>query len=105
MANVIHVTPAQLTSAAGQFQTTAGQIKSLTSTMTSTVEQLSGRVWSGEAATAYKNKFNGLQNDINKLYQMVTKHSNHLRDIATEYQNRENENKQAASSLGNSFIG
>ena len=104
MANIIRVTPARLTQAAGTFESTAGEIKSMTSSMTATVSQLSGRVWSGEAGSAYVNKFNGLQGDINKLYSMVTKHSTHLKSIAREYETKENENIAEANTLSSSVI-
>ena len=104
MANIIRVTPSRLTQAAGTFETTAGEIKSMTSNMTATVAQLSGRVWSGEAGSAYVNKFNGLQGDINKLYQMITKHSAHLKAIAREYETKENENVSEANSLSSNVI-
>ena len=104
MANIIRVAPAKLTSTAGSFETTAGEIKSLTTTMTSTVQQLSGRVWSGDAASAYTSKFNGLQGDINKLYTMIIKHSNHLKSIAREFDAKESENVTEANSLNSNVI-
>ena len=53
MANIIHVSPEKLTQSATRFEQTAGEIRSLTSGMTSTVQALTGNVWSGEAAAAY----------------------------------------------------
>ena len=104
MANIIHVSPEKLTTSASRFEQTAGEIKSLTSNMTSTVQALSGRMWSGEAATAYKNRFNNLQGDINKLYTMVTNHANHLKQIAQEYKAKETESAAEANSLSGSII-
>ena len=105
MANIIHVSPEKLTQSAAKFEQTAGEIKSLTSNMTQTVQALSGRVWSGEASTAYKNKFNNLQGDINKLYTMVTNHGTHLKQIAQEYKTKETENVSESSNLSSSVIG
>ena len=104
MANIIHVSPEKLTQSASRFEQTAGEVKSCTSSMTSTVQSLSGRVWSGEAANAYKNKFNSLQGDINKLYNMITTHSNHLKQIANEYKTKETENIGESSNLSSSVI-
>ena len=104
MANIIRVTPEKLTQAATKFEQTAGEVKSLTSSMTSTVQALSGRVWSGEAANAYKTKFNNLQGDINKLYNMINTHSTHLKSIAQEYKAKETENISEANSLSSNVI-
>lgn len=100
MANIIHVTPAKLTSTAGTFETTGNEVRNLTTQMTNTVQQFSGRVWSGEAASSYVSKFNNLQGDINKLVQMITNHSQQLREIAREYETSETQNVSEANSLG-----
>ncbi len=104
MANIIRVEPSQLTAAAGRFENTAGQIKNTTANMTQTVGQLSGRVWSGQAASAYVNKFNGLQGDMNQMFQMIQKHSNHLKEIAREYETKESENVAESGSLSSDVI-
>lgn len=104
MATIIRVEPSRLTAAAGTFENTAGEVKNLTSSMTATVSQLSGRVWSGEAASAYTGKFNSLQGDINRLFQMIQKHSTQLKEIAREYQTKETENISEASNLSSGVI-
>ena len=104
MANMIRVTPDKLTSASSQFLATAGEVKSLTSNMTSTVQQLTGNVWSGEAASAYTSKFNSLQADINKLYTMIKTHSEHLSTIAKAYGTGESENQATANALSSSVL-
>ena len=104
MANVIHVTPQKITQAAGKFETTASDIKTLTTSMTGTVQKLSGRVWSGSAATAYVNKFNGLQDDINRLYSMVNKHATHLKTIARDFEKTETESVSEVNSLSSDVI-
>ena len=85
MANTIRVTPERLRTSANTFSQTANSIKSTTMRMTEIVNGLSGRIWSGEAATAYKSKFSGLQDDINRLVKLVNDHSTHLNAIADEY--------------------
>ncbi len=104
MANIIRVTPERLRSAASTFNSTAGKVNSVTQQMTSIVQSLSGRIWSGEAATAYTSKFNGLQDDITRLYKMISDHSNHLTMIADEYARAESQNAQQSSSLSSDVI-
>lgn len=104
MANIIRVSPERLRSAAGLFSQTANSIKSTTSQMTQIVTNISGRAWSGEAASAYKSKYTGLQDDINRLVKMVNDHSQHLTSIATEYARAETENASQANSLSGDVI-
>lgn len=104
MDGIIRVTPAELKSASGNLKGIGDEIKNLTSTMTQTVSSISGQVWSGEAANAYKNKFSGLQNDINKMMNMINEHVQDLNDMATQYETAENANVQASNSLHADFI-
>lgn len=99
MANIIKVETSKLRSAASQFSTTSGQIKNATNAMTQAINQLTGSVWSGEAATAYINKFNGLNDEIAKIDKMINEHVQDLNDMAAEYDRAENENRQTASAL------
>ena len=104
MANIIRVTPEELTSASSRFQQTGNEVRTMTRNLTQTVGQLSGRVWSGEAATAYKNKFNGLQDDIERLYKLIIDESNALKQIAQEFKTREAENTAESGSLSSDVI-
>lgn len=104
MANIIKVSPERLRSAASTFSQTANSIKNVTSQMTQIVTSFSGRVWSGEASNAYKSKYNGLQDDINRLVKMVNDHSQHLTQIAAEYTRAETENTSQANSLSSDVI-
>lgn len=99
MANIIKVEPSKLRNTASQFSTTSSQVKNAINAMTQAIGQLSGAVWSGDAATAYVNKFNGLNDEITKIDKMVQEHVKDLNDMATEYERAESENRQTASSL------
>ena len=99
MANIIKVETAKLRSAASQFSSTSSQVKNATNAMTQAINQLSGAVWSGDAATAYVSKFNGLNDEIAKIDKMVQEHVQDLNDMAAEYDRAESENRQTASSL------
>jgi WXG100 family type VII secretion target len=104
MAITLKVTPETLRNTASQFESQGNTMKSFTDQMTNIVNQISGDVWSGEAATAYKSKFSGLQDDITKLHKMVQDHSKNLIEIATEYSAAENSNQQLAGSLSADVI-
>ena len=104
MAAIIHVSPERLLQAASAFEQTSGEVKTLTSSMTGTVESLSGRIWSGEAAAAYKAKFASLHGDITRLHKMITVHASHLRMIAKEYTAAENESTAQAGHLSGSIL-
>ena len=99
MANIIKVSTSKLTSTASAFQGSSSKVKNLTSQMTQIVTSLSGNVWSGDASSAYVNKFKGLQDDINKMVKMIDEHVSDLNQMAREYEAAENTNQQQASSL------
>ena len=99
MANKILVTPQKLKNTATQFNSTGNSVKSITNQMTSTVKSLTGQVWTGDAATAYTKKFDGLQDDINKFTKMISDHAQELEQIADNYEKAETENTSEANSL------
>lgn len=103
-AATIKVDTQKLTSTATAFQNTGNQIKTLTNSMTTTVKELTGNVWSGDAATAYVKKFDGLQNDINKMIAMINEHVADLQTIAQQYEKAEADNIQAANTLSADVI-
>lgn len=99
MANIIKVEPGKLRSASGEFASASTQIRNATSAMTQAVTSLSGSVWSGDAATAYVNKFNGLQDEIARIDKMIQEHSQDLANMANEYEKAETTNQQNAGAL------
>lgn len=104
MAGILRVTPEKLQSTASSFEGQASQVQSLTQQMTSVVTSLSGQIWSGEAATAYVNKFNGLQDDMDRIYKMIQEHSTDLIQIAQQYMTAESSNTELANSLSADVI-
>lgn len=104
MTGTIKVTTSKLTSTANSFNATGNQIKSITNQMTSMVNSLSGSVWSGDAANAYKKKFQQLQDDINKMIKMVNEHVTDLNEMAREYEKAETTNINTANALAGDVI-
>lgn len=104
MTGTLKVDTAKLTSTATAFQSNGNQIKNLTTQMTSLVTGLSGEVWSGDAATAYVNKFKDLQDDINRMVAMVNEHVEDLQVMAQQYAQAESANVTAAGALSSDVI-
>jgi WXG100 family type VII secretion target len=105
MAGTVKVDTQKLRSVAGEFQNTRSQIKSLTSNMMQTVGALTGTVWSGDAASSYTGKFNGLQSEMTKIDQMINEHVDDLNNMATAYEQGENAAQQEASRLKSDIFG
>ena len=97
------VTPEQLRSASGEFSSTNGQIRSITGEMISLVNALSS-VWSGEAADAFKTKFNQLSDDIERIYRMIDEHVKDLQEMATQYEAAEKESIENSNALRGDII-
>ncbi len=104
MNGTIKVNTAELVKTASSFSSTGNEIKNLTNQMTSTVNSLSGSIWSGDAADAYKKKFGELQDDINKMIKMIDEHVTDLTAMAREFERAETANINAANALSGDVI-
>lgn len=104
MSNHLKVTPAELKSTATSLSSTGNEVKTITAQMVATIDSISGVLWSGEAANAYKTKFKGLQDDINRMVSMINEHVNDLNTMAGEYETAENANIQISGSLSSDVI-
>lgn len=103
-AAIIKVDTQKLRSTASAFQAKGNEIVTLTRSMTETVNALTGNVWSGDAAQAYRKKFNDLQDDIQKMCKMITEHVTDLNEIAAQYETSEESNITAAQTLSSDVI-
>lgn len=103
MDGIIKVDPQKLISTANEFDTTGGQVKNLTDQMLSIVDSLKP-VWEGEAATTYNTKFHQLEDDMGRMYRMVTEHVKDLNEMAQQYINAENMNIETGNSLAGDVI-
>lgn len=103
MEGILKVTPQQLIQTASEFSTCGSAVRSLTQSMTSLVNGLSS-VWSGDAATAYAAKFNGLQDDIERIHAMIQEHVTDLNDMAENYTAAENANLTEIEALSSDVI-
>ena len=103
MEGILKVTPEKLIQTSGAFAATGNQIKNLTGEMISQVQSMKG-VWQGEAASAYGNKFQSLQSDMDRLYRMVQEHVKDLQEMAGQYQKAEAGNAQQGGSLNPNVV-
>lgn len=92
------VTPEKLTETSGQFSTCMNQVQTLTSNMMELIRGMSS-FWEGEAASAYLNKFNELEDDIQRIHTMINKHVKDLEEMATIYKNAETRSQDIAMEL------
>lgn len=103
MEGTLKVTPEKLISTADEFQTTGGQVRSLTQEMNSIIDGLKS-IWEGEAATAYNAKFHQLDDDMEKMHRMIEEHVKDLKDMGNSYRLAEITNAETSNSLTGNVI-
>lgn len=103
MTGTLLVTPQELKSTATEFNSCMGQVKGLTDNMMELIRNTSS-FWEGEAANAYKNKFNELSDDIQKIHNMINEHVEDLNEIAAEYERAEAKNQEISSALSGNVL-
>jgi WXG100 family type VII secretion target len=60
--------------------------------------------WEGEAREAYVNKFNQLQDDIEKIHKMIQEHVTDLEAMAKTYQEAEQKSMDTANQLAGDVL-
>ena len=103
MEGTLRVTPEQLINTSSEFSSIGSTVASLTEEMTTTVTGLAS-TWQGEAASAYINKFTGLNDDIQRMIAMIREHATDLQEMAQAYMASESENAQLAETLSADVI-
>lgn len=98
MEGTLLVTPEELMSAASQFSAKAAQVQALHNDMLVKVNSLSGS-WTGNASDAYRQKFQSLQESMNKINRMIMEHSTDLNAMAETYSQAESTASNAANDL------
>lgn len=104
MQGTLKVSTGELTKTASAFQNSGNNIKTMTNQMTELVKGLTGNVWSGDAEQAYIKKFDGLQDDMNRMAKMIEEHVKDLQEMAKAYESAEEANIAAANSLTSDVI-
>ena len=97
------VTPEEMKATADNLEGVQAQITTITQQMLDDARNLCS-IWEGDAATAYINKFNTLEDDMEKMRNMVREHVSDLREMAGLYENAEKLNESEANSLPSDAI-
>lgn len=99
----ILVTTEELTNTSEAFGEQGNRVRNLTAEMTNIVTNLSN-IWEGEASQAYLAKFRGLDDDIQKMHNMISEHVRELVEMAQLYSNVEQQNETEISNLASDVI-
>lgn len=86
-----------------RFGTLANETKRLTDNMMTLVSNTKS-VWQGEAQNAYWKKFDGLRDDMQRMFKMIDEYRTDLTEIARNYEAAETANKSAAAALKSDVI-
>ena len=103
MEGILKVTPEKLSQASSEFGTAASQVNQITQQMLQIVRSTNS-TWQGEASTAYSQKFNSLDEDMQQIYRMINEHSTDLQEMATQYQQAEQANVELSESMKTNVI-
>ena len=98
MSGTLLVTPEKLLAAAGEFNHSSSAVSGLTKQMVSMADGLKS-VWTGEAASAFHQKFHQLDDDIQRLIRMIQEHVKDLQEMAQAYNAAERQAKETVSAL------
>lgn len=94
---LIQVTAAELRTKAGELRDLNAQFKNQVSNLESDEQQLAS-MWEGEAKNAFHNAFNNDKTQMDNFYNLIEQYCVTLENIATKYENAENQNVEIASS-------
>lgn len=103
MEGILRVTPERLSAASSEFASTAATVNQLTQEMLQVIRSTNS-IWQGEDATAYTQKFNSLDEDMQQMYRMITEHSTDLQEMATNYTNAIYDTTETANSMKTNVI-
>lgn len=95
----LRTTPAHLKAQASKLKAQGDKIGNTVEEIINAVESISATVWSGEAATAYKNQIEELSDDARRMETLLNETSDKLNMIADTYADAEEMNTSVAHSL------
>lgn len=99
----LKVNPETLEARAEDFASKDSQMKAITDQMIELVNGLKG-IWEGEASTAFYNKFHELDDDIQRMHNMVQEHSKDLIEMARVYREADTFAATESAALSGSVI-
>ncbi len=96
MDGTLKVSPDELIKTASAFGSSSATMRQATSEMTSIINSL---IWEGDDCREYIAKFNGLQDDIDKMQAMIQEHVKDLNEMAQGFKKAQGDNITAISGL------
>lgn len=96
---ILKITPANLRTQGAKIQQNGEELAGKIEQMIALVNEIGGSTWSGDAATAYKAKFSEMQDDANRMKELLINTNETLDSIAAQYEQVEEENASVARSL------
>lgn len=96
---ILRTSTDQLKAQAGRLQSQGGVLAAKVDQMVQVADTLTGSVWSGEAADAFRSIFDQLSMDANDMRNFTEDYAEQLTTIANKYEEAEDMNRQAASQL------
>ena len=103
MEGTLRVTPQTLQNTSSEFSSNGTEIANLTQQMTDMVNGLSS-FWTGDAAEAFRAKFAGLSDDIQRIINMVKEHATDLSEMAQVYIDADIANSDIIANLSSDVI-
>lgn len=91
----IKVNSTSMRDKANAFRTVANSIKTFTGEMTAEIESMRS-AWEGEAAETTVNKFKGLADNFEEMYNTIVSYASFLENAAEAYEAAEKANVQGA---------
>ena len=105
MSNItIKVETSKLTTAATDFENTGKEMDNLIKKMNNIAQGINGTIWQGQAQQQYVSKFNDFAAQSDKLRDSIEKHAESLREIATNYEDAEQEALGITQALANNIF-
>ncbi len=103
MEGQLKVTPEELQNASAEFSGIDKTIMNTTQEMMTLVKNLVS-AWEGESSQAYINKFNELEDDMQKIHAKIEEHVQDLTEMATVYSNAEKSTTSANQAVSSNLI-
>ena len=103
IATSLKVSVSDIKKASTRFGSLATETKKLTDNMLRLVQD-TRNVWQGDAQRAYSKQFDGLRDDMQKMFKMIDEYRTDLSEVAKNYEAAENANKSAAQTLKSDVI-
>lgn len=103
IATTLKASVADIRRASSKFGTLATDTRKLTDNMLKIVQD-TRCVWQGDAQNAYAKQFDGLRDDMQKMFKMIDEYRTDLSEVAKNYEAAENANISAARTLKSDVI-